>query len=255
MSLLTKPNIFRFFLLAALLVLAIYVLLIRTRIISLPQTQPSISSPETSPTILNAILLPTPTKASKVALEQALDRRRDRRDFQDKSIELKALSQLLWAAQGINTDWGDRTVYSYKSSHPLTVFVIAKKINGLEVGSYQYLPGDLKPAHQLLPLTHTISQSDLDTAIALQPAKTAPLLLVITGSSTKLAGALPAESVTQYLYMEAGQSVQNISLQAEALGLGTTPIFSFNPTLLSKLVNTPSGLTPLVVLPIGYPEL
>jgi len=251
---LANKRIFRFLLIVILLTLAVYVLLIRTNFISLLQPGPSPSEDLAPPTVLNAIPLPAPVKTSKISLEQTLDKRRDRRDYEDRSIDLKILSQLLWSAQGVNTDWGDRTVFSYKSAHPLAVFVIARQINGLDPGVYQYLPGDLRPTHQLLPLTHTINQSDLDTALTLQPVRTAPLLLIIAGSSSRLAGAMPAESISSYLYLEAGQVTQNVSLQIESLSLGTTPVFSFNTPLLSKLANIPAGFTPLVVMPVGFPK-
>ena len=84
-----NKRIFRFLLIVVLLALAVYVLLIRTNLISLLQPGPSPSDDLVPPTVLNAISLPTPIKTSKISLEQTLDKRRDRRDYEDKSIDLK----------------------------------------------------------------------------------------------------------------------------------------------------------------------
>ena len=47
------------------------------------------------------IKLPTPAYDGKLALEAAFLRRRSIRNYKEDPVDLKEISQLLWAAQGI----------------------------------------------------------------------------------------------------------------------------------------------------------
>ena len=48
-------------------------------------------------------------------------------------------------------------------------------------------------------------------------------------------------------------AVDHMTLQATEIGLGTCWICNFNPKLLSKALNIPSNLEPIVIIAIGYP--
>jgi nitroreductase len=48
-------------------------------------------------------------------------------------------------------------------------------------------------------------------------------------------------------------AVDHMTLQAAELGLGTCWICNFENELCSKLLNLPSNLEPVVLLPVGYP--
>ena len=52
--------------------------------------------------------------------------------------------------------------------------------------------------------------------------------------------------------MEAGHVGQNVALQGEALGLGSVMVGAFRDELVSRVLNLPSELKPLYVIPVGY---
>ncbi len=45
-----------------------------------------------------------------------------------------------------------------------------------------------------------------------------------------------------------------MSLEAHALGLGTTIVAHFDPKIISDAFNLPEFLVPVILLPIGYPS-
>jgi nitroreductase len=53
--------------------------------------------------------------------------------------------------------------------------------------------------------------------------------------------------------MDTGMAAQNMLLMAQALGLGSCPIASFNPQAVSLLLDLPSSLKPELIISLGYP--
>ena len=91
----------------------------------------------------------------KIGLEEAIRRRRSRRDFLDDPLSMEELSFLLWATQGLqpgNPPGGNfRTVPSAGCRHALESYVAALRVDGLAPAIYRYLPLDhalVEPAAQ-----------------------------------------------------------------------------------------------------------
>ena len=66
-----------------------------------------------------------------LTINDALARRRTVRDFSDEQIPLDALKRLAWAAQGITSSDGKRTAPSAHALHPLELFCLPNRIEGL----------------------------------------------------------------------------------------------------------------------------
>jgi nitroreductase len=56
------------------------------------------------------------------------------------------------------------------------------------------------------------------------------------------------------VHIEAGHAVQNICLQAVALGLGATVVGAFNDDEVKKVLGEPDDEQPLVIVPVGRPS-
>lgn len=202
----------------------------------------------------DSIALPQPDYRSGNSIEAVLKSRKSRLDFSEKVLTLKQVSQLLWAAQGINVDWGDRTAPSSKSTYPLTVFLIANKVDGLEAGEYQYIPGDRTPVHQLKPIKKVDMGDALFKLLNQSSFNKVPAVLVVTGNMDKMAEAYGGIPHTKEVFLEAGYAAQNIALEAESLKLGTTVNTNFDELKLKELVTISSTDTIIYLMPIGVPK-
>lgn len=211
--------------------------------------------PEMTPNLIeeNQIKLPEPRKAGEVSLEEAIQKRRSRRDFTDQPLTLKQISQILWAAQGITDEsTGFRTAPSAGALYPLELYLVVKDegVEGLVGGVYHYQTED----HSLQIYLEEDVQKDFAEACLSQSAVfQAPVSLVITAEYERTTGKY-GEKGKRYVEIEAGHVGQNVYLQVEALGLGTCAIGAFDDGEVSKILNLPATQKPLYVMPIGHPK-
>ena len=212
---------------------------------------PATPAPSPAPTTEETptISLPDPRLKGEMTLEEAILKRRSRRDFRDSPLTLWEISQILWAAQGITDKTGLRAAPSAGALYPLDLYLVVGKegVEGLGEGVYHYLP----QSHSLEPtLEGDVRQTLARLSLGQMSIAEAPLSLLITAEYERTTEKYGDRGV-RYVHMEAGHAGQNVYLQAEALGLGTVTIGAFQDEEISKALNLPRSYRPLYVMPIG----
>ena len=186
------------------------------------------------------INLPQPVRTGGMPLMEALNNRESARSFIDKPIDLQTLSDLLWAANGINrSDSGKRTAPSALNKQDVDVYVV------LPEGSYLY---DAKN-HQL----NLIAEGDYRGAVAGGQAFviSAPVSLVLVSDLSRFGDTKNAH--TQLMgAMDAGIVSQNISIFCSAARLATVPRASMDINQLKKVLKLKESQVPMMNHPIGY---
>ncbi len=153
------------------------------------------------------IVLPDPRKDGGMPLMEALSKRRSAREFSRQQLPLPMLSNLLWAAYGVNREDGGRTAPSALNAQEIDVYV------ALPSGAYLYDA----PTHSL----QLAAGSDLRRVTGYQDfVDEAPLDIVFVAdySRMKLAPVAQRES---YASVAAGAISQNLYLFAASNGLST----------------------------------
>lgn len=201
---------------------------------------------------LNKIIikLPEPKAKGEMSVEEALQKRRSKRQFKKRPLRIEEISQLLWAAQGITKDGFFRTTPSAGSMYGLEVYLVAGEVTGMEAGIYKYKP-----------MTHEIElirQGDFryelaDAALAQLFIEKAPATIILTAVYERSEKKYTDRGV-MYTNIEAGHAGQNIYLQAVAMNLGTCAVGSFLVIDIKKLVNMPDNEEPICLFPVGEPE-
>ncbi len=191
--------------------------------------------------------LPSPDTSGGTSLEQLLSQRRSVRDYQDATLKLPDIGQLLWAAQGITQPRGLRTAPSAGALYPLELYVVAVRVQGLTAGVYHYDPR----THVLKKMNSGDQRKALARAALSQSwIKDAAAVLVIAavyGRTTSKYG----ERGIRYVHMEAGHAAQNVYLQAEALALGTVVVGAFDDDDVASVLQFPGNVQPLILMPVG----
>jgi SagB-type dehydrogenase family enzyme len=196
------------------------------------------------------VVLSEPKRDGEFAVEHALALRRSIREFAPVPLPLVAVSQLLWAAQGVTHPDGLRTTPSAGALHPLEVYLIAGAVTGLEPGVYRY-----DPQRHLLSLQSAgDSRAGVVKATLSQTwVAEAPAIIVLAGVYQRTSRKYGARA-PRYVHMEMGHAAQNVYLQATALGLGTTLVGAFRDDELAQVLRLPKHVEPLGLLPVGTPR-
>ena len=164
---------------------------------------------------LKTIQLNAPDTQRGDAVMTALKNRKSTREFSTKELSLKDLSDLCWAANGINRpESGKRTAPSAMNKQDIKVYVCTAD------GSYLYNPqkNTLEP----------VSSGDI------RPLK-APVCLILVSDTSSDWGA-----------MDAGIVSQNISLFCAGTGMATVPRGSMDKAALKKALKLTGDQTPFL---------
>lgn len=198
----------------------------------------------------NVVALPEPKRKGARSVEDALARRRSIREFADEPLTLAAVSQLVWAAQGVTGSRGRRTAPSAGALYPLELYIVAGNVTGLRPGVYRYEPR----RHRLvLHAKDDLLSALADAALEQEWVAEAPAIVVL-GAVYQRTVRKYRRRAPRYVHMEVGHAAQNVYLQAVALDLGTTMVGAFRDAPLARLLDLPEDVVPLGLMPVGKPR-
>jgi len=153
------------------------------------------------------LALPPASLGNDITLERALSQRRSNRVFDPRALPLSLLSNLLWAADGVNRDSGHRTAPSALDEREIDLIVT------LPEGAYRYDAA----AHAL----QLVCAEDLRRITGYQDfVDAAPLNIVYVVDHARM-GRVPASQRTLFAAIAAGAIAQNVYLYAAGAGLAT----------------------------------
>jgi SagB-type dehydrogenase family enzyme len=201
----------------------------------------------------DSVPLPAPRVSGSMALEAVLNSRQSLRDFLDTSIGIREVSQLLWACAGMRINGvsgASRTAPSAGGIYPLSLYLVAGKVQTLGEGVYRYLP----KSHALEFLKSGDYRRRLAAAAFGQVfIADAPASFVITANYRQTERVYGERGKLRYVPMDAGHAAENLSLQAVSLGMGTVTVGAFVDERVKSVLELDEE-EPLYILPVGWPR-
>ena len=204
--------------------------------------------------------LPEPRLLGDVSVEEALQSRRSVRTYMDLPLSLAEVSQLLWAAYGLNKPienapdflrGGLRTAPSAGALYPLDVYLVAHNVTGLASGIYLYK----SETHQLITLVGVDRWQEVSDAGFNQPHfQTAAAAIVYSAVFERNTQKYGERGRERYVCMDLGHSGENVYLQAYALKVGTCAIGAFSDLALKQVLRMTKAEEPLYIMPLGKVE-
>jgi len=188
-----------------------------------------------------AINLPAPETSGGKPLMQALMARRSTREFDARALSPQVLSNLLWAASGINRPDGRRTAPTAMNRQEIDIYVITAD------GLYLYEPKDHKLA--------AVLASDLRPLAGTQDfVRTAPVNLVYVADFAKYGAQLAEDNKLAWSGAGTGFISQNVYLFCASEGLATVVRASVDRPALSKAMHLRPEQRIILEQPVGYPK-
>lgn len=185
------------------------------------------------------VVLPEPTKTGGMPLLEALAQRRSSREFLPEPLPLAVLSDLLWAAFGVNRPDGGRTAPSAIGAQEIDVYV------ALAEAAYLYDPS----AHAL----ELVAARDVRRVTGYQDfVDQAPLDLVYVADHGRMK-LVPVASRESYASAAAGAIAQNVYLYAASAGLATVIRAWIDRDAIADALGLAHDHQVLLSQTVGYP--
>ncbi len=187
------------------------------------------------------VKLPAPNTGGGKPLMQALKDRQSAREFGPEKLSPQVLSNLLWAAWGVNRPDGHRTAPSASNKQEVDVYVT------LPEGAYLY---DAKANTLAL-----VAVGDLRAATGTQPfPATAALNLVYVADLTKAGRSATDPQQMLNVGADVGFIAENAYLFCASEGLATVVRASVDKPALTRLLKLRDTQVIVLAQSVGFPK-
>ena len=189
---------------------------------------------------LQPVQLPAPRVHAGLRLTDALERRRSTREYSYRSLPPQVLSDLLWAAFGINRPNGDRTAPYWRHVLVLDIYL------AMPDGVWLYEPA----THTLVP--HL--QGDIRKHTGTQDfVSAAPLEVIYVAHGERMTDVSP-EDRRLYASVDSAFIGENVYLFCASENLGTVFRGSVDHAAVARLLQLPSEQFVTFAQTVGYPK-
>jgi len=198
-----------------------------------------LNAPKSS-TLAN-IVLPPPETSGGMGLMDALHRRQSQREFLPEPLSAQTMSNLMWAACGINReDLNGRTTPSAMNAQEVDLYL------ALPQGLYRYLPRQHLMEHVLAQDVRRVTgyQDFVDNA---------PLDLIFVADHTRMS-LVPASKRALYCAVSAGAMAQNIALYCASANLANVVRAWFDRQALARAMLLGTEQQILLTQTVGLPK-
>jgi nitroreductase len=187
------------------------------------------------------IKLDKPDLSRGLPVMQALEKRASATEWSDKAISLKDLSDLLWAANGINRpDSGKRTAPSALNAQDVDIYVFTTE------AVYRYDPAK----NELDPVTTGDHREEVVLGHGGKPVL-APMELILVSEGSRFPFGTPQQR-KEWGLLDVGIVSQNIAVFCSATGLATRPRGSVNAENARRILNLKDGANVVLDQPVGF---
>lgn len=189
------------------------------------------------------IVLNAPAKTGGLSVQEALWLRKSYRGGIDtRELPLQTLSDLLWAANGVNRpENGGRTAPSAIGAKDVDIYVVlpaATYLYDAEANVLKWVvDGDLRKA------VNGGSQTFVENF---------PVSLVLVSDLERFGGRMGSETIGEIAGMDVGIVSQNIALFCAANGLGTVPRAGMDQQALRTALNLKESQRLMLNNPVGF---
>ena len=182
------------------------------------------------------VVLPAPAKTGGMPLMQALAERKTIRDYKPAELDAATISEILYAANGVNRPDGKRTIPTALNMQDLEVYV------ALPNAVYHY---DAK-ANKLVKIEDGDFRAEIITRKDL--ANNAACILVYASDSSRNRVQEP-----KFPAIHVGEASQDVYLYCASKGLGTVSLGMYEEKAVRKVFKLDDKMTVILAQAVGVP--
>ena len=182
------------------------------------------------------VALPAPAKTGGMPLMQALAERKTIRDYKPAELDAATISEILYAANGVNRPDGKRTIPTAMNTQDLEVYI------ALPNAAYHY---DAK-ANKLVKIADGDFRAELITRKDL--ANNSACILVYASDSSKFPNDI------RFPAIHVGEASQDVYLYAASKGLGTVSLGMYDEKGVRKVFKLDDKMTVILAQAVGVPK-
>lgn len=189
--------------------------------------------------VIETVILPPAQKTGGMPIMDAFQLRKSQRSYSPKDITRQELSNLLWAAYGINRPEGLRTVPAAKEWYEYDIYVVKAE------GWYIYEP----VKHTLLKM----GNDDLRTYSGTQEfVKTAPVNFIFIADFDRMTNT-DDETKKFFSATDVGYISQNVYLYCASAGLATIVRGQIDKSIAHEVLKLKPNQHVILAQTVGYP--
>lgn len=199
----------------------------------------------------------TTTEQERELLYALISRRRSVRQFTDTPVDEPALMRVLTCAQGVNSRDGKRGAPSAHALHPLGLTVVARRVQGVEAGSYLFDPA-CKSLGRIA--SAPVSGSLLSVSLADDEwLETAPVVIVISADYDQALRHFADQQPdglrgARYVDVETGAVAQSLYLATLVERLGGVLVMGVDDQALARQLTLPAEHKPVALFCLGQAQ-
>jgi len=182
------------------------------------------------------VALPAPAKTGGMPLMQALAERKTIRDYKPAEFDAATLSEILYAAVGVNRPDGKLTIPTALNMQDIVVYA------ALPNAVYRY---DAK-ANKLVKIDDGDFRAEIITRKDL--ANNSACILVYASDTSK-----NRTPETKFSAIHVGSATQNVYLLAASKGLGTVSLGMYDEKAVRKVFKLEDKMTVILAQAVGIP--
>ncbi len=113
--------------------------------------------------------------------------------------------------------------------------------------------GNIQPWEFVVVKDHHIKQQLSVAALNQSFIHEAPIVIVACANEARSSQGYGNRGANLYCIQDTAAAIQNILLAAHAMGLGACWVGAFREESVRKVLETPSHVRPVAIIPVGYP--
>lgn len=112
--------------------------------------------------------------------------------------------------------------------------------------------GNIQPWEFVIVRDQTIKKGLCKAALNQSIIEEAPVVIVVCTNVKRSEQGYGLRGANLYSLQDSAAATQNLLLAAQAIGLATCWVGAFNEEKAAEVLNTPSGVRPIALIPVGH---